>query len=237
MTMIAWRVLCILSLLLFAGGLVALLLAKLTKNKYYFEFSEDELMRTNKTANSDNAIYLTSGETKKAVKKYVICQTAYDKFLVCNYAKKFKEITYFVVEYSAQKKVLSVKKVTERGTSDTSKVIALDRRCAYVNIIVGSVDEKEINTSVIRPLSLSKIRLYALLKSATMFFGLFVLRHFVVEIAGGAFAKGYLCDLMNYIAVAATFVFAVASYFITVKCFRKKNADARNGGVLEYEFV
>lgn len=237
MTIIAWRILCIVSAVLFVAGMIALAALRILKNKYYHGFTEDELFKREKQTNSRNAIYFTSGETQNYVRKYVLCKTAYDTYLVCNYAKAFQEITYFVVEYTAKKKVLSARKITERGTSETSKVIALSRRCAYVNVIIGEADGAVINSDVVRPLSLTRIRIYALIKNVLVFLGLFVARQVILEIIGMQSMKPYLTSYWNYIAVGASFLLCLIGYFITVKGFRRKNVKALNGGALEYEFV
>lgn len=237
MTIIAWRILCIVSAALFVAGMIALACLRILKNKYYHAFVEDELFKREKKTNSRDAIYFTSGETKSYIRKYVICKTAYDSYLVCNYVKKFKSITYFVVEYSAHKKVICARKVRETNTTETSKVIALSRRCAYVNVIIGKADGVEINSDVVRPLSLTRIRVYALIKNALVFLGLFVARHIVLEIIGMQTMKPYLTSFLNYIAIGASLLLCVIGYFITVKAFRRKNVKALNGGALEYEFV
>ncbi len=237
MTIIAWRILSIVSAVLLVAGMVALACLRILKNKYYHAFEEDELFKREKQTNSRNAIYFTSGETKNYIRKYVLCKTAYDSYLVCNYVKKFQDITYFVVEYSAKKKVISAHKVTESDTSDTSKVIALSRRCAYVNVFIGEVDGVRINSDVVRPLSLTRIRIYALITSVLTFLGLFIARQVVLEIIGMQTMKPYLTSYFNYIAVGASFLLCLIGYFITVKAFRRKNVKALNGGALEYEFV
>ncbi len=237
MTIIAWRILCIVSAVLLVAGLIVLASLRILKNKYYHPFVEDELLKQEKKTNSRNSIYFTSGETKNYIRKYVICKTAYDTYLVCNYAKKFKEITYFVVEYSTGKKVISTRKVTELSTRETSKVIALSRRCAYVNVIIGEADGTVINSDVIRPLSLTRIRIYAFLKNTLVFLGLFIVRHVILEIVGMQYMQPYLTSFFNYIAVGASFLLCLIGYFITVKSFRRKNVKALNGGALEYEFV
>ena len=123
MTIVVWRILCLASMALFVAGLFALLFTRLLKNRYYRDFCPDELMRETETANSKNSIYFTSGETKKYIKKYALCKTAYDKYLVCNFAKSFRSIRYFVVEYTKRKRVLAVQQATEYSTGDASKII------------------------------------------------------------------------------------------------------------------
>ena len=216
MTIVVWRILCLASMALFVAGLFALLFTRLLKNRYYRDFCPDELMRETETANSKNSIYFTSGETKKYIKKYALCKTAYDKYLVCNFAKSFRSIRYFVVEYTKRKRVLAVQQATEYSTGDASKIISLH---------------------VIRPLTLTKIRLYAFLKSFMLFLFLFAARHVAVELILGSGAKYFLADLMNYIALGASFAFCLLGYFVTVGCFRRKNMKACNGGSLEYEFL
>ncbi len=237
MTMTVWRIFCLASMVLFVAGVIALFVTRLLKNVYYHNFTQDELMRDAKTTNSRNAIYFTSGETKKYIKKYVVCKTAYDKYLVCNYAKSFSSVKFFVVEYTAHRRVLAVQQIVERQTGDASKVIALHRRCKYVNVVIGSVEGLEVNADVIRPLSLAKIRLYAFLKSFTIFLGLFVARHFLIELIVKNGAKYFMADFLNYIAIGGSLLLGLLSYFITVKCFRHRNTKAQSGGALEYEFL
>ena len=238
MTIFIWRILCLAFAALFVIGIIVLLCSRLLRNKYYRDYTDDELIRKTKTTNARNRIYFTSGETKKYIKKYVVCKTAYDKYVVCNFVKKFSSVSYFVVEYNLRKKVIGVKKSVELNTGDSSKVVSLSKHCAHVNIVIASADGVQINTEVIRPLSLAKIRLYAFLKSFVVFAGLFVARHILVEVLGGIYMQFYLASLMNYIAVGASFVLCVLYYFITVVCFRRKNNKARrSGGALEYEFV
>lgn len=233
-----WRLLCLVSAVLFAGCIVALVCMRLLRNRYFRAFEEDELMKTTKSVNTYNSIYLTSGDTKKYVKKYVVCKTAFDKYVVCNFTRKFQEITYFVVAYSKNKRVLRVYRVTEAYTGDTSKVVAVPKRCAYVNIVIGAVDGVEINANVIRPISLYKIRLYSFLSSFALFLGLFIVRHLLIEIIGGpAYAGVYFAHFFNYIAVAASFLLSAIGCFIGIKCLRRKNVKALGGGSLEYEFL
>lgn len=242
--MLIWRILCLISAVFFVAGIIVLLVTNLTKNKYFRNYHDDELLKKERSANSVNSIYLTSGETKKFIKKYVVCKSAYEKYLVCNFVRPFSEILYYVVQFSKRKKVISVLEVTQRDlTGTSSKIIALRKSCAHVNVVVGSVEGLDINRNYVRPMSLYRVRLYAFLKSFVIFTALFVLRHMIIEVLGGSYIYGrdvalqYLNNSLNYIAVAASFALCVLGYLITVLCYRSKNSKSLNGGALEYEFV
>lgn len=237
MTMHIWRILSAVSVGVFVLGLVLLLVLRLLKNGYYHEFTQDELLKTVKAANSKNSIYFTSGETKNFIKKYVICKTLYDKYLVCNYVRSFEEISYFIVQYSLLKRVIGVISVTHRSAGESSKVIALKRSCAYVNVVIGTADGICVNSNVIRPLPMCKVRIHAALKSLVLFTFLFAVRHAAVELFSGIYTTQFLGNFLNYGIIAASFVLALLSYLITALCFRRRNAKIRNGGALEYEFV
>ena len=247
MTMLVWRILFAASVLVCIISLILIWSLRLLKNRYYHDYTQDELLKQVKTANSKNSIYFTSGETKNFIKKYVICKTLYDKYLVCNYAKKFEEISYFVIQYSSLKRVIGVINVTHRDTGDASKVIALKKGCAYVNVVIGAADGLTVNSNVIRPLSVAKVRLNAALKSLLFFTFLFAVRHAAIELydlynllALGSittYAEEFFASFNNYALIAGSFVLALISYFITVICFRIRNAKIRNGGALEYEFI
>lgn len=237
MTITLWRVLCVVSACLFLAGLVILLATRLLKNKYYHVYTADELVNKNKMSNGKNSVYFTSGETKHYINKYAICKTEFDKYLVCKFVKKYSEIRYFVIEYTSHGRVIAVQQIDEFDTALNSKIITLHKRCAKVNVVIGKADDIEINTDVIRPLSRKRIRVYALIKSFTLFAFLFVARHLLLEIFCRQLIGLYLQDSLNYISIAACFACGLLSYFITVLCFRRKNVKALNGGAVEYEFV
>lgn len=244
MIMLGWRILCLISAVLFIAGVIVLICTNLTKNKYYHNYHEDELFKKERSTNSVNSIYLTSGETRRFIKKYVVCKSAYEKYLVCNFTERFKHIRFYVVQFSRRKRVISVLEITQRDLTElSSRIIALKRRCAHVNVVIAEAEGAVINQNYVRPISMPRLRIYAVLKSAVIFMGLFVLRHVIVEIIGGSFIYGknvayqYLNNSLNFIALGASFILAVLSYFITVLSFRRRNAKAMNGGALEYEFV
>ena len=237
MTLFIWRILSLASAGLFIVGVIVLLSTRLLKNKFYHEFHDDELLKTVKATNSTNSIYLTTGETSKFVKKYVICKTVYEKFLICNFAKRFQEISFFVVQYNWRKRVVQVLKVTQRFTEDASRVIALSKKCRYVNLVIGSVEGRDINHNAIRPLSMTRVRLHAAIKAFMLFLALFVMRQAILELFGGVYMLQYLESFLHYAAIGGAFVLSLIYYFIDVLCFRRKNLSKLNGGVLEYEFI
>ncbi len=237
MTIFMWRILAVIAAALFLTGVITLFAARFLKNKYTHTYTEDKVLRTVKATNSKNTIFLTSGETYKYIRKYVVCKSGTDKYLICNFARKFKRVGYFIVQYTALKRICSVIRVTETDTTLSSRVIALSKRCAYVNVVISYANSAQINSQVIRPLPRWKIRLFAFFKSLAIFAGLFLLRHAVLEIFGGKYMKAFMNSYWNYALVGAGFLFALLGYFITVLCFRRKNAKESNGGAIEYEFV
>ena len=238
MTVMIWRLASIISAVFFVVGILLLLCVKPLKNRYYFPYEENELLKTEKTSNSVNSIYFTTGETHRYIKKYALCKTAFDKYLVCNFAKKFSRISYFVVQYDSRHRPIAALKVTECNTDDSSRVVSLLSRCASVNVIIAAVEGIELNARVIRPLARSRIRLHALLCNLVLFAGLFVLRQFIVEcIAHDTYIKQYLEHLYNYAIVGGSLLMSLFGYFTAVLCYRHKNVKALNGEVLEYEFA
>lgn len=237
MTVFMWRILAVIAAALFVTGVVTLFASRFLKNKYTHTYTEDKVLRTVKATNSKNTIFLTSGETYKYIRKYVVCKSGMDKFIICNFARKFKRVGYFIVQYTALKKVCSVIRVTETDTSLSSRVIALSKRCAHVNVVISYANSAQINSQIIRPLPRWKIHLYAFFKSMAVFGGLFLLRHAVLEIFCGKYMKAFMNSYWNYALVGAGFLFALLGYLLTVLCFRRKNAKESNGGAIEYEFV
>ena len=237
MTLYMWRILGVVAAGLFVFSVITLFAARFLKNRYTHAYTADKVLRTVKATNSRNTIYLTSGETYKYIKKYVVCKSGTDKYLICNFARKFKKVGFFVVQYTALRRVCSVIRVTETNTTLSSRVVALSKRCAHVNVVISYANSAQINSHVIRPIPRWKIRLYAFFKSIAIFAAMFLLRHAAIELFGGAFLKAYLNSFWNYAIIGAGFLFALLGYFITVLCFRRKNEKESNGGAIEYEFV
>ena len=241
MTIFMWRILSIVAAGLFLFSVVLLFACRFLKNRYAHSYTADKVLRTVKATNSRNTIYLTSGETYKYIKKYVVCKSGSDKYVICNFARKFQKVGYYVVQYTALKRVCSVIRVSETNTTLSSKVITLSRRCAHVNIVISYADSAQINTRIIRPIPRWKIRLYAFFKSLAIFVGIFLLRQAILETLGAAFdwmyMKAFLNSFWNYAIIGIGFFFALIGYFITVLCFRRKNEKESIGGAIEYEFV
>lgn len=238
MSITLWRVLFVVSVAICVIGILVLLFARLLKNKYYHVYTADEMVKKGKLTNGKNTVYFTSGETKNYIDKYAICKTEFDKYLVCKFVRKFSSIRYFVLEYTAHGRVIAVQQIDELETALNSKIITLHKRCAKVNVVIGRAEDTEINNDVIRPLSRRRVRVYALIKSFTLFAFLFAARHFMLELICGSQLVGlYLQDTLNYILIALSFVFALISYFVTVLCLRRRSSRLMNGGAVEYEFV
>ena len=237
MTLFMWRILGVVAAALFVFSVITLFAARFLKNRYSHSYTEDKVLRTVKATNSRNTIYLTSGDTYKYIKKYVVCKSGTDKYLICNFARKFSKVGFFVVQYTAMKRVCSVIRVTETNTTLSSRVIALSSRCVHVNVVISYADSAQINTQVIRPIPRWKIRLYAFFKSLAIFAGIFLLRHAALEMFTGVYMKVFMNSFWNYAIIGAGFLFALLGYFLTVLCFRLKNDKESNGGAIEYEFV
>lgn len=225
---------------LFVIVLVILFCSGILRNRYYRPFKSDELIKQTKTTNSLNKLYFTSGETQTYIRRYVVCKTLYDKYLVCNFVRQFKQISYFVVQYSKLRRVIHVARVFEANTGTSSRVISLNKRCEYVNVIISTADNTVINSNFIRPISMTRANMYAFLKSLALFCGLFLLRHALIEIFGnnqGDLAVQYLNSVFGYVSLAIVAVVSILSYIVTVLCLRSKNINRMTGGALEYEFV
>ena len=238
MSLYAWRLVGMIGAGVFVLSALIMLIAGFIRNKFYKEFHRDELVKRSKGVNSKNFLYFTGNETAKYINKYVIMKTMTDKYLVCHYNKPYKKITYTVIQYSGIRRAISVLKCVELSTSDSSKIIALKRRCKYVNIIINKVDGEEINTSAIKPISRAKIRAYCFFKFFTLL-GFFVAaRHGIVELVGGeTFSRAFFNGTVNIILmIASVVVAALISIFHRIG-LAAKSRKARNGGVLEYEFI
>lgn len=221
----------------FVVSFLLLRVFRFIKNRYLHSYHKDELISNTKTVNSHNKLYFTSGETLSYIKKYVISKTLYNKFLICNYNNNYKRISYWIYQYNSHKRVIDVMHCIELNTSSASKVIALKKRCKYVNILINSVDGDIINSNAIIPISRSRINWFAFLRFWEVFSFLYVIRHFAVKFICMNYDSGFFGNVFNWYLIGAAFITALlVSVFSSVK-LHGRNKNAGSGGVLEYEFI
>ena len=234
--MLAWRYSALIALAVFVLSLLILGLFKFRKNLYYKAYVQDDNFKTDKVGGTKNKFYLVVSDTKKYIKRYVIRKSVYENSFICNFNRPYKSITYYIVCYGLGKHVIEVIQVTEKNTNNSSKIIALSRACRNVNIIIRDVEGLELNTKVIKPLPIRKIKLYSIFSGLALLSGLYFVRHIILELILGKYCKPYLDGIYNLIGIAAILLIAILYYFMSVSTMRKRNCRNRNGGSLEYEF-
>ena len=234
--MLAWRISVYVALAIFAISILILVIFRFRKNLYYKTYVADDNFKTDKVGGTKNKYYLVVSDTKKYIKRYVIRKSVYENSFICNFNKPYSSITYFIVCYGYGRKVVEVIEVTENNTNNSSKIIALSNLCKTVNVVVKSVDGVELNTKVIKPLPLSKIRLFTIFSDLAIVSALYCVRHLALEIILGKYCKPYLDGIYNLIGIAAILLIGIIYYFMCIATMRKRNCKNRNGGALEYEF-
>lgn len=231
-----WNNLFLISVVLFVVIVVLLNVFKFRKNYYAKPYNDDELFDSKNENGVKSYYHFTSIETRKYIKRYVFRKSPYQRNVICNFVDNYKMISYFIVAYSKKKKVIDVVEVTEKPYGLSSRVISVNKKAEYVNVFVKRVDGVDVNTNIIRPLPVRKIKYFTALSALALFAGLFALRHLFIVIIGGLHAKDYLNNFWNYIAVGVTFVISLLYWIFTTISLRKRNHQNRRGGTNEYEF-
>lgn len=230
-----WNIFFIISIVALIIFLVLLIFIKPLKNEYYHPFHNDILFKEYKEAGVLNQIYSTYGETNNYIKRYALRKSSFDTSVVTNYVGNYSVIDYYVVSYNRRGKPISSLLVTERKNDKSSRIISVKKRTHKVNIIIKSVDGMEINKNIIRPLSISKIRIYGLLMALVSFNIFYIVSRVSILFVGDLYSKVYNKTSWNFFAFLAMMILALLVYIFTVIKLRKKNSKNRNGG-LEYEF-
>ena len=231
-----WNSLFLISIGLFIVLVALLFVFRFRKNVYAKPFTEDELFDSKNENGIKSYYHFTSLETRKYIKRYVFRKSPYQRNVICNFTDDYKVISYFIVAYSKRKKVVDVVEVTEKPYGLSSRVISVNKNAEYVNVFVKRVDGVEINTNIIRPIPVRKIKYFTTLASLAIFTFLFAIRHLIILVLGGLHAKEFLYGVYNYIAIGISLLISLA-YWVTARIsLRKKNHQNRRGGTHEYEF-
>lgn len=233
--MLAWRISVLIALIVFVAAIVVLIVFRFRKNVFFKSYVADDNFKNDRVGGTKNRYFLVLSDTKKYIKRYVIRKSAYENSFICNFNQPYKTITYYIVCYGFNNKPFDVIEVRENNTNNSSKIIALSRACKNVNIVIKSVEGIELNTNVIKPLTIKKIRLYSLVSGLALMSGLYAVRHFLLELVLGKYCKPYLDGIYNLIAIVVIILITIIYYFMSVATMRRRNCRNKNGGALEYE--
>jgi hypothetical protein len=231
-----WNNLFLISIGLFIVLVLILMIFKFRKNVYVKPYTKDELFDTKNENGIKSYYHFTSLETRKYIKRYVFRKSPYQRNVICNFTEDFKVISYYIVAYSKSKKVIDVVEVTEKPYGLSSRVISVNKKADSVNVFVKRVDGVEINTNIIRPIPVRKIKYFTTFAALALFTFLFAVRHIIILVLGGLHAKDFMNGLYNYIAIGVAFVIALLYWIFARISLRKKNHQNRRGGTHEYEF-
>ena len=233
-----WNLLFILSVSIFLFSIVIMIVFGFIRNRFYHAYHEDELIKSTKTINTVNKLYFTYGETTRFIKKYVLCASQVDKYVIANYNKEYKNVSFFVLCYGLFKRPIKVFKYSETNTGVSSQLIVVPRRTRKVNIVICSADDQVINFNVIKPLSLSRIKLYAVFTAVLTLSGLLTIRHVIaLLICGQELLTSFMNSYENYIILILSLALSIAVLIVTNVSFKKKNKKNLSGGAVEYEFL
>ena len=215
--------------------IILLIVFRPQKNVYLHSYHDDILFKEYKESGVKNRIYSTFGEINNYIKRYALRKSTFDTSVVCNYVEQYDVIKYFVISFSRFRRVIGIVEVTERKNASSSKIISVPRRTKCVNLLVKSVNGTEINRTAVKPLPLSKIRIFSLMVSLLSFNIFYIISRITLMLVGYSYMRVYSKTYWNFFAFLAMIVFAVLIYIFTALRLRKKNSKNRNGG-LEYEF-
>lgn len=235
---LSWRILALILLILLVIVIFLLIKLNLLKNHYYFDYVEDTLVDERKIdEETKQKEFIVNNESKKYIKKYLIAEDKIHKYLILNYNESYEKARVYVMEYDKKGNVVDVLRVTELKTTTKSRVILLNAKTTKLNIIIGRINDTELNYNVIVPLSIAKIRIYSLLKALMLFSIGFVLRHFFIELFAGIFKRTLLNSMYDYIFIGVIFLLSLIYYWMNAHTLKKRNRKIKDGGRLSYEFI
>ena len=238
MTLEMWNFIGITSIVLFVLLVVIMIIRKDLKDRLFHKMHKDELIKITKDPNSVNSLFFTSGEASKYIKKYVICKTQSDLYVLCNYAKEFSKILFYVVCYSKKGKVIGILRYTERNTTNTSRIIAIPRKTHKVNIVIGRVDDRIINKHITKPLKAKHAIIHSVLFALATFFALMAFDYLFITIIGGEYySKIYLNSDMNLVYILISVGLTIITFVLHLLSLLSKSKKQLSGGALEYEFI
>ena len=230
-----WDVFFYISIALALIMIILLIIFRPQKNIYLHSYHEDILFKEFKESGVKNRIFSTHGETNNYIKRYAIRKSTFDNSVVCNYVEQYDVIQYFVISFNKRNKPISVVEVTERKNANSSKIISISKRAEYVNILIKNVNGTEINRTAIKPMPLSKIRIFGLMVAFLSFNIFYIISRLAILLVGYNYVRVYNKTYWNFFAFLAMILLSVLIYIFTVIRLRKKSSMNRNGG-LEYEF-
>lgn len=125
-------------------------------------------------------VYEVLDDSNKFIKKIVLTKGK-QKILICNYAKEYKNISYYVYIHNKKNKIKDLLIINEENTSLYSDGIVLPKRCDKVSFQIIKANDEEFNTHIkIIKKKKSTLITYAIIKSLTLFFAALSARLLIV---------------------------------------------------------
>lgn len=173
----------IIPIILFLLIIILLLIihkTKLIKNKYYYNYVADPLVRVDDTfIGIRNIVYRPKTHVAKAIREYAISFDNKNHMLV-NYGYNFNQITYYIVVYNYLHIPIKIIKVDDTRKSDHSTLIKLPKKTYDLNIIVTKVEGEKVNHKPIKRFGTIRCLIYSLFRTLLLILNFMFLLYFLL---------------------------------------------------------
>ena len=234
--MILWRVLAILTFVLFIASLILRHIIVRKNTKYTKGYDPDVLVKTSRENGTNNSYYSRHGADINVISRYVIRRSSFETSIILNYVKPLNHVVFYIAEFDSKRQLIDVLKVVEENTTTTSKIFVLDKRCKSVNVIVREADTILYNNEYIRPKKVSQVFAEQALSSLAIFSSLFVIRHIICEFMLKSDFSFYLESYIGLITFLIMLGVALIVFFSTSFARIHKIRKETLGGKVSYDF-
>lgn len=222
----------IIPIILFLIIIILLLIihkSKLIKNKYYYNYVADPLIRVDDTyIGTRNIVYRPKTHVAKAITEYAI---SFDNknYILINYAYNFNQITYYIVVYNYLHIPIKVIKVDDTRKSGHSTLIKLPQKTHDVNIIVTKVEGENVNHKPIKRFGFIRCLIYSILRTLLFTLNLtFLLFVITLSLLSDAYV---FTSSMIYTLIASVIYFLMVFIIIKIKNRKEHVKDVDKDGL------
>lgn len=230
-------ILMIVSLVSFVVITFILIFSKILKRETIVPFHDDELIKTNINENENSQLFYTFGETRKYVVKYILNTSEENKFVICNYKEVYKKIGFFIECFDKNKKLIKSYYYRDLNPiKNSSRIIPIDKRTCYTNIVISFVNDEVINNDIYLTLCNLKKNIFSSLFGFDIFCLLYTLRYFMFAYINPEYSEVLFDSNLGWFSIVIALIIGILAFIFSNICITKRNSKNKVGGIIDYDF-
>ena len=119
---------------------------------------------------------------------------------------------------------------------NSSRIIPIDKRTCYTNIVISFVNDEVINNDIYLTLCNSKKNIFSSLFGFDIFCLLYTLRYFMFAYINPEYFEVLFDSNLGWFSIVIALIIGILAFIFSNICITKRNSKNKVGGIIDYDF-